>query len=155
VRGAALVLVLAAMMAGIEAYLVRNYGLAMVFITPLALLLGALGTPADLVVLSLERFVETVIGVVVALAVMWAVLPRAHRRILVGADGQVSGTIDRIVGVDDVGELAELRRDLEFDLHASTTAAITAAHTEPVWTARRWPEHRRLHELGYRILTGR
>ncbi|MCK8673557.1 FUSC family protein [Rhodococcus sp. HM1] len=154
VRGAALVLVCAAMMAGIEAYLVRNYGLAMVFITPLALILGALGTPADLVLVSRERLVETVIGVVVAFAVMWGVLPRAHRRILVDADDQVAGTIDRIVAAD-ARELAELRRDLEFDLHASTAAAITAAHTEPAWTARRWAEHRRLHERGYRILAGR
>ncbi|WP_082899586.1 FUSC family protein [Rhodococcus phenolicus] len=154
VRGAAFVLVLAAMMAGIEAYLVRNYGLAMVFITPLALLLGALGTPGNLVTLSLERLVETVIGVVVALVVMWGVLPRAHRRILAHADGRVAGTIDRIRAAGDARELAELRRDLEFDLHASTTAAIIAAHTEPGWTASRWTEHRRLHERGYRMLTG-
>ena len=153
VRGAALIVVLAALMAGIEAYLVRNYGLAMVFITPLAILLGALGAPGNLVVLSLERLVETVIGVVVALAVLWAVSPRAHRRILVYADRRVAGTVDRLTTVDDARERAELRRDLEFDLHASTTAAITAAHTEPAWTARRWPDHRRLHELGYRILT--
>ena len=92
VRGAALVLVCAAMMAGIEAYLVRNYGLAMVFITPLALILGALGTPADLVLVSRERLVETVIGVVVAFAVMGGVLPRAHRRILVAnSEGVLAG----------------------------------------------------------------
>jgi len=152
-RGAVLIAVLAAAMAGIEAFLVRNYSLAMVFITPIAMILGVLGTPGDLVAVSWDRFVETVVGVVVALAVMWGVLPRSHRRILVDADSQVSDTISRITRVTDAGELPELRRDLEFDLHASTAAAITAAHTEPVWTRERWPAHRRLHELGYRILT--
>ena len=69
------------------------------------------------------------------------------------ADAQVTDTIARITRAADNRELPELRRDLEFDLHASTTAAITAAHTEPDWTRERWPEHRRLHEHGYRILT--
>ncbi|MGW0043672.1 FUSC family protein [Rhodococcus sp. NPDC003348] len=152
-RGAALVVVLALTMAGIEAFLVRNYGLAMVFITPLAMILGVLGTPGDLGLVSRDRFLETVVGVVVALAVMWGVLPRAHRRILADADAQVADTIARITRAADDRELPELRRDLEFDLHASTTAAITAAHTEPDWTRDRWPGHRRLHEHGYRILT--
>lgn len=42
--GGVLVVALALMMAGTEFFLVRNYGLAMVFITPLALILGGLGT---------------------------------------------------------------------------------------------------------------
>ncbi|TQF75198.1 FUSC family protein [Rhodococcus spelaei] len=152
-RGVVLVVVLASAMAGIQAFLVRNYSLAMVFITPLAMLLGVLGTPVDLVAAASERFVETVVGVGVALAVLWGVLPRAHRRILSDADAQVSDTISRITRTTGAGELPELRRDLEFELHASTTAAITAAHTDAEWTRERWPEHRRLHELGYRILT--
>ncbi|GAA4470846.1 FUSC family protein [Rhodococcus olei] len=153
VRGAALVVVLALMMAGTEAYLVRNYGLAMVFITPLAMILGGLGAPADLVGVSRDRFFETVVGVTVAVAVLWGVLPRAYRRILRDADGQVAGILTRIADTVDGRSLAELRRDLEFDLHASTAAAITAAHTDPAWTRERWPDHHRLHELGYRILT--
>ncbi|MGW6692765.1 FUSC family protein [Rhodococcus sp. NPDC054953] len=152
-HGAALVVALALSMAGIEAYLVRNYGLAMVFITPLAMILGGLGAPGDLVAVSRDRFLETVIGVVAAVAVLWCVLPRAHRRILSDADLQVADTIARITHTGDADRLAELRRDLEFDLHASTSAAITAAHSDPAWTRERWPEHRRLHEFGYRILT--
>ncbi len=152
-RGAVLVVVLALLMAGIEAYLVRNYGLAMVLITPLAMILGVLGAPEHLTILCRDRFLETVVGVVVALTVLWGVLPRAHRRILADADGQVAGTLTRLGGAVDDRELRELRRDLEFDLQASTAAAITAAHTEPDWTRQRWPEHRHLHEHGYRMLT--
>ncbi len=100
-----------------------------------------------------DRFLETVVGVLVALAVLWGVLPRAHRRVLDFADGRVRDAVTRIAASTDARELPELRRDLEFDLHASTTAAVIAAHTEPAWTRERWTEHRRLHELGYRILT--
>ncbi|MFD4180648.1 FUSC family protein [Rhodococcus sp. NPDC058514] len=151
--GGVLVVALALLMAGIEAFLVRNYGIAMVFITPLAMILGALGAPEDLVSVSRDRFLETVVGVVVALVVMWGVLPRAYRRILADTDDQVARTLARIATSTDASQLAELRRDLEFDLQASTTAAITAAHTDPDWTRDRWQEHHHLHELGYRILT--
>ncbi|MEE2058384.1 FUSC family protein [Rhodococcus artemisiae] len=151
-QGAALVVVLALMMAGTESFLVRNYGLAMVFITPLAVILGSLGTMADLTTVARDRFLETIVGVAVALVVMWCVLPRAHRRTLTFADGRIRDAISRITHATDGRELSELRRDLEFDLHASTAAAITAAHSDPAWARDHWPEHRRLHELGYRIL---
>ncbi|MFF0818210.1 FUSC family protein [Rhodococcus sp. NPDC003318] len=153
-HGVLLIVVLAMLMAGIEAFLVRHYGLAIAALTPLAMILGGAGDPGDIAVVSRDRFLETVIGVSVALVVMWGVLPRAHRRILVDADRQVADTIARITAPDagDEGR-AELRRDLEFDLHASTTAAVTAAHTDREWTTRRWEEHRSLHECGYRVLT--
>ncbi|NLU65484.1 FUSC family protein [Rhodococcus sp. HNM0563] len=152
-HGAALVAVLALAMAGTENFLVRNYGLAMVFITPLAVILGVLGAPGDLATVAQDRFLETVVGVTVAVAVMWCVLPRAHRRHLTFADARIRDRVSEMTAATDGEDLSELRRDLEFDLHASTVAAITAAHTEPVWARDHWPEHRRLHELGYRILT--
>lgn len=151
----ALVVVVAVLLAGTEEYLVRNYGVAMVFITPLALLLGGAGVPHDFAVVARDRLLETVIGVLVAVAVLWVVLPFAHRRVLRCADARVAETVATIVQARTAGErtvLPELRRDLEFDLHAATTAAIVAAHTEPGWTRDRWPEHRRLHETGYRVL---
>jgi len=151
--GAALVVVLAAVFAGIEMFLVRHYGLAMTFITPLVIVLGGLGAPADPETTARDRFLETVIGVCVALFVLWGLWPRAHRRILVYADGRVRDTIARITAATDPHDLPELRRDLEFDLQASTTAAVIAAHTEPEWTRQRWAGHHELHHLGHLILT--
>jgi len=150
--GAALVLVLAASMAGLQAYLVRNYGVAMVFITTLALLLGGLGSPDDLTGVTRNRLLETVIGVVVAVVVLWTVLPASYRRILADADGRVATTIAQIDTASDPVEARELRRGLEFDLHAATTAALVAAHTDPVWTEARWSRHHALNESGYRVL---
>ncbi|MGW4477954.1 FUSC family protein [Rhodococcus triatomae] len=151
-RGAALVLVLAALMAAIEAFLVRHYGIAMAAITPLAMILGGTGLPGDLGPAIRDRMIETVIGVAVALAVMWGVLPRAHRRILSDADARVAAGVANLAHETGETERRRLRRDLAFDLQASTAAAIGAAHTEPRWTAERWTEHHALHEQGYRLL---
>jgi len=150
--GAVLVLVLAAAMAGVQAYLVRNYGLAMVFITILALLLGGLGSPDDLTGVTRDRLLETVIGVAVAVVVLWAVLPGSYRRILEDADGRVATTIERIEATPDHAEARELCRGLEFDLHSATTAALVAAHNDPEWTATRWARHHALNTSGYRVL---
>lgn len=152
--GTALVLVLAASMAGIQAYLVRNYGLAMVFITVLALLLAGLGSPDDLTAVTRDRLLETVIGVVVAVVVLWAVLPASYRRILDDADRRVAATIEQIGAAADPAEERALRRGLEFDLHSATTAALVAAHTDPAWTRTRWARHHALSEAGCRALAG-
>ena len=151
-RGLVLVLVLAVLMAAIEAFLVRHYGIAMAAITPLAMILGSTGLPGELGPAIRDRMIETVIGVGVALVVMWWVLPRSHRRILVAADERVAATVANLSTETGDRERRLLRRDLAFDLHASTAAAIGAAHTEPRWTADRWTEHRALHEKGYRLL---
>ncbi|QCQ90015.1 FUSC family protein [Rhodococcus sp. SGAir0479] len=150
--GAALVLVLAASMAGVQAYLVRNYGLAMVFITTLALLLAGLGSPDDLTVVTRDRLLETVIGVVVAVVVLWTLLPSSYRAVLADADDRVAATIERIAATPDPAAARELCRGLEFDLHSATTAALVAAHTDPAWTESRWARHHALNEAGYRTL---
>ena len=48
----------------------RNYGLAMLFITPMALLMGQLSAPRPAGSLLLDRGVETVVGGAVAVAVI-------------------------------------------------------------------------------------
>lgn len=150
--GVVLVLVLAASMAGVQAYLVRNYGLAMVFITTLALLLAGLGSPDDLSTVTRDRLLETVIGAVVAVVVLWTLLPSSYRVILADADARVAATIEQIDRAHDHAEARELCRALEFDLHSATTAALVAAHTDPEWTASRWARHHALNEAGYRTL---
>lgn len=48
----------------------RNYGLAMLFITPMALLMGQLAAPRPAGSLLLDRGVETVVGGLVAIAIV-------------------------------------------------------------------------------------
>jgi len=63
---------------GAELFVGRNYGIAMVFITPLALLMISLASPATPGMLLRDRVLETVIGVAVGTVV--AIVSAALRR---------------------------------------------------------------------------
>lgn len=67
----------------IELVVTRNYGLALVLITPLALTLGHLANPEPVGALLWDRLVETVIGVVIGMVL--AILTRP------GAPGMTRG----------------------------------------------------------------
>ncbi|MDQ1170214.1 hypothetical protein QE392_002018 [Microbacterium proteolyticum] len=72
------VVVAVVMQAGAELFVGRNYGIAMLFITPLALLMVSLASPVAPELLLRDRVVETVIGVAVGTLV--AVVSAALRR---------------------------------------------------------------------------
>lgn len=67
-------LLIAGLQAVVELLVVRNYGLALVFITPLALLSVQLANPEPVRELITDRFVETLIGVTIG--VLAAILTR-------------------------------------------------------------------------------
>ncbi|KQP67125.1 hypothetical protein ASF47_01785 [Nocardioides sp. Leaf285] len=68
-EGLGLVLVVVALQVGAELLVGRNYALALVAITPLALLMVHLASPVPVGTLLLDRAVETLLGVAVGLAV--------------------------------------------------------------------------------------
>ena len=74
-RGVALVCLVAVLQFATELVVGRNYGLAMLFITPLALLMGQTVARVQPGVLLFDRGVETVVGGIVGVAVLAA----AHR----------------------------------------------------------------------------
>jgi hypothetical protein len=74
--GLALVLVVAVLQAGAELVVGRNYALALVCVTPLALLMVHLVVPVPTRELLVDRGVETVIGVAVGVAVGYLSRPR-------------------------------------------------------------------------------
>lgn len=63
------IVLIAALQASAELLVVRNYGLALVAITPLSLLSMQLANPQPVPSLLLDRLVETVIGVAVGLLI--------------------------------------------------------------------------------------
>lgn len=67
----ALVLFIIVAQMGAEMLILRHYALALIFVTPLALLMGQLVHPLPLHELLTQRAVETLIGVVIGLAVAW------------------------------------------------------------------------------------
>ena len=74
----AILVVAVAMQVGAELFVGRNYGIAMVFITPLALLMISLASPTSPEILLRDRVLETVIGVAVGTIV--AIVSAALRR---------------------------------------------------------------------------
>ncbi|WP_396646046.1 FUSC family protein [Microbacterium sp.] len=74
----AVVIVAVVMQVGAELFVGRNYGIAMLFITPLALLMISLASPAAPDMLLRDRVLETVIGVTVGTVV--AIVSAALRR---------------------------------------------------------------------------
>lgn len=69
-RGIALILLVVALQVVAEPSVVRNYGLAMVCITPLALLMGQIAARRPAGTLVADRTLETIIGAVVGVAVV-------------------------------------------------------------------------------------
>ncbi|MGW6332555.1 FUSC family protein [Nocardia rhamnosiphila] len=96
-RNWALVLILMTLQFAIEMFVARNYGLAVVFITPLALLMGGGGQYGDIFPVLRDRLLESVIGVVIGLAALWAVDRRAHRRVLLRNDQRVLEVIGHLL----------------------------------------------------------
>lgn len=92
-----LVLLVFALQFAIEMMIVRNYAAAVVFITPIALTIATAGSPtSEPGRLILERGIDTLLAVVVALTVLWLIgrgssllLVRAHARRTVLASEEV------------------------------------------------------------------
>ena len=77
--------IVAVLQAGAEMFVGRNYALAVIFITPLALMMGGLVRPASEWTLLHDRMIETVLGAVIGIAVTilahpWGSMPRCGRR---------------------------------------------------------------------------
>lgn len=76
--GLALIVVIVVLQAAAELWVGRNYALALIAVTPLALLMVDLVAPVPTGTLLLDRGVETIIGVVVGVTMGW--LTRGSQR---------------------------------------------------------------------------
>ncbi|MEW1835011.1 FUSC family protein [Microbacterium sp. NPDC079995] len=65
----AVILTAVALQAGAELFVGRNYAIAMIFITPLALLMVQLAAPTTATVLLTDRLAETLVGIIAGTAV--------------------------------------------------------------------------------------
>ncbi|WP_143537910.1 FUSC family protein [Rhodococcus sp. 02-925g] len=156
--GLAVIVVLMVLQFAIEVSVARNYGLAVTFITPLALLMGTLTHPgAVLEDIVVDRIVETTVGVAFAFAALWLLLPGAFRRTLLWSDGRVltlGAHLLTVLRTEDVAAPTALavRRDVQFELVGSALAGAEAAHNDRGWTHRVWSQHVEVDRLGYELL---
>ncbi|WP_433362007.1 FUSC family protein [Actinoplanes sp. CA-142083] len=92
-----------------ELLVVRNYGLAMLAITPLALLVGELGRPTPPMELIGDRLVQTLLGCALGLAAAALVRNRAAARHLEDAINQVAAATS-VLRREPAGATGEARR---------------------------------------------
>jgi hypothetical protein len=154
--GLAVVATIAALQFCIELFVPRNYAVAVVFITPVALLAGGAAATGPVGPVIRDRLVETVIGVALALLSQYLVAPNAHRTTFRWTGSRVCAaalTLLATARTEPAGAAAMThRRDLQFELEGTTRAAIDSAHNDLAWTRPRWPAHAELVHLGYDLL---
>lgn len=154
----ALVLAVAALQFLTELFVPRNYGLAAVFITPLALLAMTAGAgPVDVATVAWVRVAETAVGGVAAALVLvsyrrhayLALSGRIERRTL-----DATRALLRHLGAPDPdGKVGlELRRNLQFELAGHSLTARHAALESPEWAVAAWGRVDAVEALGYDLL---
>ncbi|WP_033289530.1 FUSC family protein [Amycolatopsis jejuensis] len=150
--GVVLILILAVLQFCVELVVPRNYAVATVAITPLALLAaGVASLPGPVWPAVADRFAQTAIGVAVAVLAQYAVAPRAHRKTLDWTGFRVRSAARAVLAGAPVPRLAT-RRDLQFELEGATLAGVDSVHNEPAWAAARWPAQAALIHQGYDLL---
>lgn len=156
--GWAIVLVIAVMQGIVELLVAVNYGLAVMWITPMALTLGlgASGGAGALAMLR-DRAVDTVIGIVVALLVLQLVGRRMPVPMLRGYARTVAHRIDAVltdlaIGRVEHAQARENRRRLYHALLESEEVARRALANDPVRVPPYRAMEQALSDLGYLVL---
>ncbi len=146
--GLALVATIAVLQFCIELFVPRNYAVAVVFITPVALLAGGAAASGPIGPVLRDRLVETVLGVALAVLAQYLLAPNAHRTTFRWTEARIRAGARAVL--ETTGRAA--RRDLQFELEGATRAAVDSAHNDVRWTREHWPAHAALVHLGYDLL---
>lgn len=160
-QGLWLVVVIGALQFVIEMYVVRNYTLAVVFITPAALTIASGGQPVEnLGELLLTRGSDTLIGCAVALAVYWATQRLRHptglRHAITATLDAVTTTLPHLAADDATSPAARThRRDLQLramELLPAYDASVGGSAMQRLGAERMWPTVVATEQLAYRTL---
>ncbi|MDO5511777.1 FUSC family protein [Corynebacterium sp.] len=137
-----------------EIFVVRNYAVAVIFTTPVALMLGgALGAPLEQTMR--ERVIEILFSVVFALVLLWLFRPDAEPAHHLGLQNNCRRAMESLLGAlltSTPEEALDQRRDLQYELLSERRAAQSLARNNPDIAHERWSEHLELQRAGYALL---
>ncbi len=155
--GYALIVLIAALQFCIELFVPRNYALAVVFITPVALIAGGVATTGGPIgPVIRDRLLETVLGVAVAVLALHGVAPRGHRRTFHWMEHRVRAAardlLDRLRRKPMDARAWMLVQHLQFELVGVVRSGIDSAADDPEWTREYWPEHTAVAHYGHDLL---
>lgn len=157
-----LVLLIIALQFTVQLLVTRNYALAQIFITPLALTIASNVTSMDVTTIVIDRGVDTLIGVGSAILVLYVsgrigrpeLLLRAHaRRVVLALEDVLDDLAERRTRTPE-GMAAHLDhcRQLYVELIASDEVAERAVHDAPDAVAPYREMEELLAEIGYLVL---
>ncbi|QGU03440.1 hypothetical protein CETAM_00735 [Corynebacterium comes] len=154
VEGVTLLLALAVCQFLAEFFVVRNYAFAVIFTTPLALLMGnSVADPLMEVVAS--RSWEMLISVIFGILLLWVWFPNSaprHHAWLVGRTFDAMGSLlGALLASSPSGTLAQ-QRDLQYELLGERRAAQSLANNYPDLAEERWSTHLAVQLAGYGLL---
>jgi len=140
-----------------ELFLPRNYAVAVMFVTPIALLsAGVVTLQGSVTSIVRDRLAETMIGVAVAMASIYLIAPRAHRRTFAFTEARIRKAALALVAAARVQPAHDAAyaeaRDLSFELEGAIRAGVDSAHNEPDWLQSYWPAHAALIHHGYDLV---
>ncbi|ALR11694.1 hypothetical protein BST43_18315 [Mycobacteroides saopaulense] len=155
--GYALIAAVATLQFCTELFLPRNYAVAVIFVTPIALLsAGVVTLQGSVTSIVRDRLAETIIGVAVAMASMYLIAPRAHRRTFAFTEARIRRAALGLIAtarVEPAHDAAYAEaRDLSFELEGAIRAGVDTAHNEPAWLQSHWPAHAALIHHGYDLV---
>lgn len=155
--GYALIAVVATLQYFTQLFIKRNYAVAVIFVTPVALLSsGVITLHGSVGSIMRDRLFETLVGVIVATASMYLVLPHAHRKTFEFTEFRVRRAAlellaaARTMPAHDAAYLEA--RDLVFELEGAIRTGVDSAHNDPEWLASRWVDHASLIHQGYDLI---
>lgn len=158
----ALVVLIIVLQFTVQLIVTRNYAVAQIFITPLALTISSNVTSVDVTTIVVDRGVDTLIGVGSAILVLYVsgrigrpeLLLRAHaRRVVLALQDVLDDLADRRTRTSE-GMSAHLDhcRQLYVELIASDEVAARAVHDAPQSVAPYREMEELLAEIGYLVL---
>ncbi|MBA0047327.1 FUSC family protein [Mycobacteroides sp. LB1] len=155
--GYALIAAIATLQFCTELFLPRNYAVAVMFVTPIALLsAGVVTLHGSVISIVRDRLAETMIGVAVAMASMYLIAPRAHRRTFAFTEARIRkaalGLVVTARAVPAHDAAYAEARDLSFELEGAIRAGVDSAHDESEWLQVHWPAHAALIHHGYDLV---
>jgi uncharacterized membrane protein YccC len=159
--GLALVAAMMVLQFAIEMTVTRNYALAVVFITAIALIIGSGGQQdSDTVQLLLARGVDTVAGCLIALCVHLLTAPRGQpvsiRRDIIRTLATIQSALQYVATGSVTTEPARrARRDLQHHIFSLVTSCETEMGGRPRQrdaAERSWPAVVATQRLGYKVL---
>lgn len=141
----------------VELLVVRNYTLAVVFMTPLALTIGTAGSGLPALEIAQERLVDTAIGVLCGVAVPWFVGWRAGRKMLAMHLSRVLRSSADAIAMLAVGRHGDrpglvAQRELSLDLQELSAVAGRAIRDEPDRVADLVPVREATAWLGFTVI---